>query len=139
MRLEGIVVRGHRVASGHAESCPYPGGSLAHQLPLFRAAGVPLEDNLYPGTLNLDLAPHTLDPRPPAYTVEAEWFPGVCETFWLNPLWVYWHGERLPGWQYAIDPATKAAHPQPSTVAEVLAPPLKGLVYGDAVEIAPRV
>jgi hypothetical protein len=35
MRISGIVVQGHQVASGSAESSPFPAGTIELQAPMF--------------------------------------------------------------------------------------------------------
>ncbi|MEO0518268.1 MAG: hypothetical protein AAF171_13325 [Cyanobacteria bacterium P01_A01_bin.116] len=50
--LEGVVVPGHRVASGQAQDSPYPHGTIEMQQPHFLSLGVDLSP-YYPGTLNV--------------------------------------------------------------------------------------
>jgi len=57
IHVSGILVEGHRVASGPSKE--YPFGSLERQKPFFKAGGLDLE-RFFPGTLNIFLRPETI-------------------------------------------------------------------------------
>ena len=105
-RTPGVVVRGHGVASGRAGDPRFPHGTVAMQIPFFRERG-------------LDLA--GFHPEMPA------------ETFSFARATLVRDGARFPAWIYWPHPETKPEHFQPGGVAEVIAPPVPGLAYGDRV------
>lgn len=71
--VEGVVVRGHGVASGLSPSTPYPGGTIALQLPHFAARGLDLS-SIHPATINVDITPCRLSILRPAHTFrDVQW------------------------------------------------------------------
>ena len=62
--ISGIVVEGHRVASGPSNEYPY--GSLERQKPFFKAGGLDLE-RFFLGTLNVSIAPLWFEMIQPTY------------------------------------------------------------------------
>lgn len=127
--IPAVLVRGHGVASGRSTTSPYPGGTIALQLPFFADLGLDLL-HCWPGTLNLSVAPLELRLRDPDHR-----FPLVHWTDHHPPeTFSFWRIElRSPNdgvvdaWIYQPDPATKIRHNQPLCVVEVLAPRLKGI------------
>src|SRR5690606_4474517 len=71
--VNGVVVRGHGVASGSNPSSPFPEGTIAMQVPHFLARGLDLS-GLFAATINVDLAPHSFTIRRAAHTFrDVEW------------------------------------------------------------------
>src|SRR5271169_2328272 len=69
--INGIVVRGYRVASGPSKDYPY--GALERQKPIFKSRGLNL-DVYFNGTLNLDIRPYTFQLIKPEFTFHnVEW------------------------------------------------------------------
>ena len=138
--VPGVVVRGHGVASGRAGDPRFPHGTIAMQLPFFRALGLDLS-GLHPGTINVDCAPRSFRPGPGARLFErVKWHPGMpAEMFSFARATLVRDGARHPAWIYWPHPETKPEHFQPGCVAEVIAPLVPGLAYGDRVvlETAP--
>ena len=136
--VHGVVVRGHGVASGQGTSSPFPGGTIALQRPVFAELGLDLDD-MYPGTINVDVAPARYELRRPARTfVGVDWTDvHGPETFsFLTCRLTRAAGpEASRGWVYYPHPETKPMHEQPGTVLEVLMPYLPGLGYGDEVTL----
>ena len=139
-RVPGVVVRGYGVASGRAGDPRFPHGTIAMQIPFFRALGLDLS-GLHPGTINVDCAPRSFRPGPGARLFErVRWHPGTpAETFSFARATLVRDGARHPAWIYWPHPETKPEHFQPGCVAEVIAPFVPGLAYGDRVvlETAP--
>lgn len=133
-RVEGVVVRGHRAASGDATDPFLPGGTIRAQLPAFRARGLDLSA-FHPATLNVSVAPEGLVwGRPRATFRDLEWRPGLPrETFSFSPCRLLADGSRHPGWLYRPHPETKPRHEQPPGVVEVLTRHLAGVGYGSRV------
>ena len=134
--IPGVVVRGHGVASGRAGDPRFPDGTIAMQVPFFRALGLDLA-GFHPGTMNVDCAPRSFRPGPGARTFErVKWHPEMpAETFSFARATLVRDGARVPAWIYWPHPETKPEHFQPGGVAEVIAPLVPGLAYGDRVAL----
>jgi hypothetical protein len=133
--LPGRRIAGHGVASGRAGAAsPYPAGTIALQAPLFRAAGFDLSA-YYPGTLNVDLAPHVPPQVPPVFDGRLRWFGDLEERFLLMPVALRHAGAVHEGLWYYPHPETKPAHFQRPTVVELLLPWVPGLPEGACVEV----
>ncbi len=134
--VPGVVVRGHGVASGRAGDPRFPHGTIAMQIPFFRALGLDLA-GFHPGTINVDCAPRSFRPGPDALLFErVKWHPDMpAETFSFARATLVRDGARFPVWIYYPHPETKPEHFQPGGVAEVIAPPVPGLACGDRVTL----
>ncbi len=134
--VDGVVVRGHGVASGKAGDPRFPGGTVAMQIPFFRELGLDLS-GYHPGTMNVDCAPLRFRPGPDALLFEnVKWHPDMpAETFSFARAALVHRGVRYPAWIYWPHPETKPEHFQPGGVAEVIAPRIPGLAYGDSVAL----
>jgi len=134
MTVSGIVVRGHRVASGPSKDYPY--GTLEKQKPVFKELGLDL-DRFYSGTLNVSIAPHTFEMVQPEYT-----FRGVAwtdlhppEDFSFSGCRVRFAGGEYEGYVYFPHPETKKRHFQNASLVEIITVHIPGLNYGDRVEV----
>ena len=58
-----------------------------------------------------------------------------AETFSFARATLVRAGRRFPAWIYWPHPETKAEHFQPGGVAEIIAPRIDGLAYGDKVAL----
>lgn len=126
LRMDGIVVTGHGVASGRADDPRFPDGTLAEQFPLFAAEGIDLH-GLQRATLNIAVD-GVLMLDAPDTTVTLDWTPQLPpETFSFLQCVVEVDGGRHDAMIYRPHPETKADHHQPDNVVEVLAPPLGSL------------
>jgi hypothetical protein len=134
--LQGIVQQGHGVASGSAANSPYPQGSVAMQMPFFKALGLDL-GHCWAGTLNVSIAPHSWTLERADYCFEHLAWTHLHppETFSFVRLHLVWRSARVAAWLYRPHPETKAAHHQDASTMEIIAPRLEGLVYGDAVSL----
>lgn len=142
VRAGGIVVRGHRVASGACGDPRFPAGTIAAQLPFF-AALIPgfaayLRGPAHPGTINLRFAARRVRILRPEHHLRAiAWtaaFPP--EDFFLARSTVTLGGVGHPAYAYIPDPRTKPDHHQAADVVELLARFIPGLAYGDRAELA---
>ena len=119
----GVVVPGHRVASGTGGDPRYPGGTIAMQKPYFRAAGFDI-DKYYNGTLNIRTE-RKFRLVEPEFTVERmRWCQDPAETFsFVRCQLSSARGSvarRVPGLVYYPHPETKPCHFQPGDIVEVL-------------------
>jgi len=124
------------VASGTGEDPRYPDGTLRLQIPYFLERGLDLRP-FHNGTLNLDLAPRTFRLTNPEWSFAAvEWTNlHPPENFRFSRICIGWRDQLRPGLIYSPDPATKAAHEQPPTVMEILAPTLPGIGEGSSLVV----
>lgn len=135
--VDGVVMPGHRVASGTADDSPYPAGTIAMQTPYFQALGLDLA-GYFPGTLNLSIAPSTFRWIAPAIT-----FQGVAwtdrhppEDFSFSPCQVRYGDRTYRGLIYYPHPDTKQRHFQSPSILEVIAEPIASVTYGDRLTLA---
>ncbi len=137
--IKGTVSAGHGVASGRSAGeahNPYPAGTIAMQIPFFKALGLDLS-NCFAGTVNLNIAPkqwqllhadHCFDNmrwthlHPP-------------ETFSFVALSAMWQSSEIKGWLYYPHPETKATHFQSNSTMELLLPRIEGLQSGDQLHL----
>ncbi|HRQ23621.1 MAG TPA: hypothetical protein PLF42_09380 [Anaerolineales bacterium] len=133
-RLQGILVRGHQVASRPARDYPY--GTIEKQKPFFKTPGLDLSE-YFDGTLNISIAPLTFRMSAPQFTFEqVEWTDlHPPETFSFSRCKVVFKGVEYPGWVYYPHPETKKAHFQNPSVIEVIAHEIPGIRYGDRLDV----
>jgi len=129
--VRGVVVRGHRVASGLNPATPHPLGTIRLQIPHFARRGLDLT-GWHPATINVSIAPRRFTLRAPCYTFRnVAWtslHPG--EDFSFCRCRVVYGGEAVAGWVYTPHPDTKPDHVQPPDVLEIITRYLDGLTYG---------
>jgi hypothetical protein len=132
----GIVMQGHGVASGRAKNSPYPQGSVAMQMPFFKALGLDLSD-FWLGTLNVSIAPQAWTLLRADHCFERLAWTQLHppETFSFVKLQLVWKTRSVEAWLYYPHPETKAAHHQSANIMEIIAPRLEGLAYGDTVSL----
>ena len=137
--VSGVVVRGHRVASGANPESPYPRGSIAMQMPHFKMRGLDL-DGIHPATLNVSIRPHRFEVVAPRMTFRQVRWTGKHppEHFSFSPCRLMALGERVDAWIYYPHPETKHMHEQDDRTIEVLAPYIDGLTYGSPVTLVVR-
>jgi hypothetical protein len=131
--LPGVLARGYRVASGPSRDYPY--GALDRQRPLFKARGLDL-DGYFNGTLNIDIRPRTFKMLRPEFTFpRIEWTDlHPPETFSFSRCRVVYHHQEYDGWVYYPHPETKLRNFQDPSLLEVIAQPIPGIQYGDALQ-----
>lgn len=134
--VDGVVARGHGVASGQAPDSPYPDGTIRMQMARFRERGLDL-NGIYPATLNVSIRPFRFRMVAPERT-----FRGVdwCdehppEDFSFSCCRLRYAGTTYDAFVYYPHPETKIRHYQDPHTIEVLAPWIEGLTYGDAVQL----
>ena len=134
--LEGIVIQGHGVASGQGQDERYPNGTLSLQWPYFESAGVPI-NNLFLGTLNVDIHPLKYRLIQPAYKVlDVNWSKYIPpENFFFMNVELLWKQTWHKGLVYMPDPSTKSDHPQPDHMLEIIIPFTEGIRYGSKVKL----
>jgi len=132
--LNGILVQGHRVASGPSEDYPY--GSLDRQRPIFKARGLNL-DRYFNGTLNVDIRPYIFAMKKPEYTFQhVEWTDlHPPEHFSFSRCNVIYKAVEYDGWVYYPHPETKERNFQNPSLVEVIAAPIPGIKYGDEIQV----
>ncbi len=143
IRVDGVVVAGHGVASGRSGDPRFPGGTLAAQIPLFRDRSLDLSP-FYPGTINVTIRPRGFTPRKAFRTLrDVDWCEGVPPedfSFFRCRISIA-HGTEEKwedGLVYYPHPETKPDHFQDPSVLEILAPRLRGICPGAGVSLQLR-
>jgi hypothetical protein len=134
LEVSGRVCAGHGVASGRSAGQPhnpYPAGTIAMQMPYFKALGLDVSD-CFAGTINLDIAPGTWQLLQADHCFENMRWTHLHppETFSFVALSARWQTSQVKGLLYYPHPETKAAHFQSRSVMELLLPRLDGLNTG---------
>ena len=123
IRLPGRILRGHGVAGGGSPESPFPAGTIEMQLPYFAAGGLDLS-GFHLATLNVSTAPSAVHIHTPVHRFEDVDWTSVHgpETFEFVRVGLELLDRVVDAWGYRPTPETKAAHPQPVEVLEVIAP-----------------
>ena len=135
IHVTGIVVEGHRVASGPSKEYPY--GSLERQIPLFKTCSLNLE-HFFPGTLNVSIAPLWFEMVRPAYTFRQIAWTDLHppEDFSFSACKIRFQGQEYEGYTYYPHPETKIRHFQNPSLIEVITDKIPGMGYGARLELA---
>ena len=133
--IECELVSGHQIASGTNPDSPYPGGSIALQIPCFMDLGLDLS-SFYPATLNLSIAPSTFRIQQADYRFDqVQWVTGFNpETFSFVACEIEWNKQRYQGFVYYPHPETKTRDFHNASLIEIIAPKINGIGYGDKVK-----
>jgi hypothetical protein len=133
-RVNGILARGYRVASG--PSADYPYGALDRQRPIFKERGFDLA-GYFNGTLNIDIRPHIFKMKKPQYTFHSvEWTDlHPPEHFSFSRCKVIYKDVEYDGWVYYPHPETKKRNFQNPSLVEVIATPIPEIKYGDKLQV----
>ena len=134
VRVAGMVMEGHRVASQKSEH--YPRGAVEMQLPFFRELGLDLSP-YFLGTINVSIEPHTFTMVNPQYTFhDVNWTEAhPPEHFSFSACRILFAGQEYEAWVYYPHPETKKRHFQNPSLVEVIAKYIPGIQYGDRVEL----
>ena len=132
--LQGVLVRGYRVASGPSKDYPY--GALERQRPIFKARGLDL-DGYFNGTLNIDIRPFRFKMVRPEFTFQHVRWTDLhpSEHFSFSRCNVLYKTAEYKGWVYYPHPETKLRHFQNPSLLEVIAYPIPEINYGDSLEV----
>ena len=129
---KGIVVEGHRIASGLSPTGKDGlNATVVQQQKFFIESGLPGAADYYAGTLNVNLQGYTFEITEPTHVVTCEWHPGIVETFYFVPVELE-HGDmRHSGHIYF--PLPSEVQNRNHEVVELLLPRIEGIQYGDEV------
>jgi len=135
--VDGIVQQGHQVASGTALESPYPRGTIEMQTPFFQAFGLDLTP-LFQGTLNVSIAPKTLEVIKPEFTFrQVKWTDkNPPEDFSFSRCRLLFQEQEYESLIYYPHPETKIRHFHNPSIVEILAPLIPEIRYGSRVAIA---
>jgi hypothetical protein len=135
IHLPGIVVEGHRVASGPSKEYPY--GSLEKQKAFFKAGGLDL-DRFFIGTLNVSIAPLWFEIVRPDYSFHQIAWTDLHppEDFSFSICRVSYQGKEYEGYIYYPHPETKIRHFKDPSLIEVITEKIPGIRYGSRLELA---
>ncbi len=134
IQVSGIVVEGHRVASGPSKVYPY--GTLERQKPFFKAGGLDL-DRFFTGTLNISIEPLWFVLVKPAFSFyQISWTDlHPPENFSFSPCKVLLHKRGYDGFIYYPHPETKIRHFQNPSVMEVITAKIPAVNYGSHLDL----
>ncbi|MFD3163487.1 hypothetical protein [Herpetosiphon sp. NSE202] len=137
--VDGTVIRGHGVASGHASDSPYPAGTIAMQQPYFAALGLDLA-GLHLATINLDIQPAKWHLLQADYTFRALRWTDLHppEDFSFIRCQLLWQAQSYAGYIYYPHPATKMQHFQSPSMLELLLPWIATISYGSRARLIYR-
>ena len=129
--FKGRIVPGHGCAFGLNPRCPYPGGSLNMQIPIFEALGVDFS-SYFRGTINVDIAPQPFKLASADHRLRSiNWTDKIPpEDFFFSRCRLDVAGRSVDALIYYPHHSTKVEHEQASTVAEILAPRIEGIKSG---------
>ena len=136
MKVNGLICKGHGVASGKSDNQRYPRGTLHKQLPHFKEKGLDLSV-YFLGTINLDIAPYHFKIGKPKYYFESvPWSDYIPpENFYFFDVILFCRETEYRGLIYMPDPLTKADHIHELSILELILPRISGLSYGMKVGI----
>jgi hypothetical protein len=134
--LPGRIVAGHGVAGGTSSGSPYPKGTISLQMPFFTALGLDLS-GFHPATINVSTSPFAVMIVKPAFHFGDVGWTDVHgpESFDFVHVGLLLEHRRVAAWGYRPTKETKAGHPQPPEVLEVIAPFLPGLYLLDSLSL----
>lgn len=131
--LDGIVVRGHRVASG--VGLKQGEGSIRKQKHFFKEIDW---EHFFPGTINVSISPCRCLWKKSMATYEGvNWsVDQPKEDFGISKCKIYVKGKSYDAWAYYPHPKTKTQNLHDPTMIEIIAPKIDGLEYGDKVSVS---
>ncbi len=134
-RIDGIVKRGHQVASGKGGGC-YPQSTIKMQKPFFKNLGLDLSE-FYNATINISIAPFTFSMERPKYLFKNVRWTSLHqpENFSFSGCKIIVKGNEYNAYIYYPHPETKTVHFQDSSTIEVIAPLIPDITYGDKVQL----
>ncbi|MGB5770688.1 MAG: hypothetical protein WBM32_12600 [Crocosphaera sp.] len=136
IKVTGIIIKGHQVASGMSKNSPYHQGSIEMQTPFFKKLGLDISP-FFSGTLNINIRPYIFGLKQPKYTFKnVKWNENSpSETFSFSPCQLRFKNTDYAGLVYYPHPETKPDHFQDDSTLEILAPPLNFMNYGDQIQL----
>ncbi|MGK7941500.1 MAG: hypothetical protein AB4062_15390 [Crocosphaera sp.] len=135
-KVTGIIVKGHRVASGKATNSPYPRGTIEMQTPHFKRLGLDISA-FFAGTLNINIRPYKFKVNRTQYTFKnLQWNDNSPpETFSFSPCQLLYEDREYSSLVYYPHPETKPDHFQDESTLEILAPAVKSIEYGRTIQL----
>jgi hypothetical protein len=128
--VNGIVVKGHRVASRPSKDYPY--STIEKQKPYFKERGLDL-DAYFTGTLNISITHLRFEMLKPEFMfLDVAWTDlHPPEHFSFSRCKIRIQGQEYMGMVYYPHPETKIRHQQNPGVIEVMTGYIPGISYGD--------
>ncbi len=134
-RVDGVLARGARRASGIDRDTPYAGrGTLEWQFPLFKERGLDLS-GCFIGTLNIIISPRTWRLLPGALMLcDVLWYENRKEDFAFSQCHLLFAETIYPAWVYVVSPG-KPHHIRGPHLLEIIAQHIPGITYGATVTL----
>jgi hypothetical protein len=136
IEVNGVVKKGHLIASGQAKDSPYPRGSIEMQVPFFKQRGLDLS-YFHPATLNIDISPISFQMVNPQYIFRGVNWTSIIppEDFSFSKCEISNQANWYPGWVYYPHPKTKPQHFQDASTIEIITHYIVGIGYSDLVRL----
>jgi len=134
--VNGVVIKGHGVASGTSLDKTYPDSTIAMQMPFFKDKGLDLS-GFFMGTMNVSIAPcHFKMISPKYHFPNVEWTELIPpETFSFSECELIFEQLSYNCLIYYPHPETKVVHAQPPSMLEIIGPKIEGIRNGSKVEL----
>ena len=136
IKVTGIVVQGHGVASGRSTTSPYKGGSLIRQLPHFDKYDIPLGD-YFLGTINVDISPRSMELINWDYEAkQIAWTDLIPpEDFYFSHCQLFYNDQLIDAMVYYPSPETKVENFHNPNIVEILAAKIDSIEPGVQLEL----
>ena len=136
IKVTGIVVQGHGVASGRSKTSPYKGGSLIRQLPHFDKHDIPLGD-YFLGTINVDISPRSMELINWDYEArQTAWTDLIPpEDFYFSHCQFFFNDQLIDAMVYYPSPETKVENFHNPNIVEILAAKIDSIEQGVQLEL----
>jgi len=135
--LIGNVKEGLGIASGNKYSPDIPetefSGTIDLQRLFFEEAGLEKMQDMYGGTINVDISPNKFKILNPDHMITCEWASGVEETFHFVKTLIHHNKVRYEGYIYYPCPSEFKSHND--NIVELLTYKIPDLGYGDKISI----
>jgi len=131
----GTVIKGFMIASGKAPDYKYEGGTILMQKPFFEAAGIDMSDK-FPGTINVDIAPHHIDEIDfDIHIRDIPWNQTYSESFSFRSCSVKFMQRTYRGYVYKPHKDAETIEKfHANTTIELILPYIESIKYGDFLE-----
>jgi hypothetical protein len=132
--LNKIIKKGFEYASGKWNNKP-SNGSISLLKPFLIKEKIPNIENIYCGTINVNISPKLFEIKTPDYTVECKWHPNFPkETFWFIKVIIEYKKQKYSGYiMYPLQSEVKAH--KTNDVIELLCEKINGIKYGENISL----
>ena len=134
LTISGRIIKGLQIASG---TNPDPSLELNNtiflQKPFFEKAGILHMQNIFNGTINVDISPNLFKIISPDHEVTCVWVKNVTETFWLVRTIISYNSNSHEGYIYYPCPSPVKSHED--NIIELLSEKIPAIEYSKPLSI----